>query len=273
MLNDMSPIEAVNMEDFKSSQTNEERIFDIILQEDDLTWKDLIMDLVRNENMDPWNVDISLLTEKFLFAIQKLKEMNFRIGGKIVLASSLLLKLKSDRLVGEDMQNFEQLLLAPVDLEENAFIEESSFEYEQKGLDAYLNDQKKLMPRTPQPRERMVSVFDLVDALEKALETDFVKQRRKILRAGEIDENQVRADNENYFDLGKTMKEIHNRIAKLFLKNTTKIFFDELVVTNDKSGKVYTFLPLLHLETQRKIDLEQKEHFGQIQVKILNNNF
>jgi len=268
----MSPTKAIMAEEVLT-KSNEDKIFDIVFKEDDLTWKDLIMDLVRNENMDPWNVNISILTERFLEMVQKLKEMNFRIGGKIVLASSLLLKLKSDKLVGEDMDNFEQLLTAPIDVDEEDLFEEDAFEYEQTELKAYLDDEKKLVPRTPQPRERKVSVFDLVEALEKALDTDIIKQRKKILRANEIDENQIRADDKNYFDLGKQMKAIHNKIAKMFIKPTTKVYFDDLVVSNDATGKVYTFLPLLHLENQRKVDLDQEEHFGQIEVKIMNREF
>lgn len=33
--------------------------------------------------------------------------------------------------------------------------------------------------------------------------------------------------------------------------------------------KVYTFIPLLHLAHQQKVDLEQKEQFGEIDIKIV----
>ena len=56
-------------------------------------------------------------------------------------------------------------------------------------------------------------------------------------------------------------------------KPTTKIYFDELLPSEDKQSKVYTFLPLLHLENQRKLDLLQEEHFGPIEVQIMNRKF
>ena len=31
---------------------------------------------------------------------------------------------------------------------------------------------------------------------------------------------------------------------------------------------VYTFIPLLHLSNQRRIDLWQKEHFGEIEIVV-----
>lgn len=265
----MSPTEAcLIQEEFSNMPSNESRIFDIIFKEDELTWKDMIYDLVRNENMNPWDVDISMLAEKFLYMLKQLKQMDFRIGGKVILASSLLLKLKSDRLVGEDMQNFEQLLVEQT-IDDD--FSDDPFEFEQANLNAFMNDQKRLVPRTPQPRERKVSVFDLVDALEKALDNDYVRQKNKILRGVEVvEENEVP---KNFFELGKAMEILHNKIAKMFTTPTTKIMFDELLTSNDKQTKVYTFMPLLHLENQRMVELMQKEHFGEIQIKIMNHKF
>ena len=265
----MSPTEvciAVESPDFRST---EERIFDIIIKEDDLSWKEMIYDLVRKENMDPWDINVSILAERFLQTIKKLAQMDFRIGGKIVLASSLLLKLKSDRLVGEDLANFERLLVAPID--ELIDGENDAFEFEQTDLNSFLNDQRKLIPRTPQPRERKVSVFDLVDALEKALETDLVKQKYRILHGREIEE--VQEAPKKKFELGKTMDSLHAKLTNMFTKPTTRVYFNELLSSDDKQSKVYTFLPLLHLENQRKLDLLQEEHFGLIEVKIMNKQF
>jgi segregation and condensation protein A len=262
----MSPTEVcVVQEEFKNLPSNETRILDIIFKEDELTWKEMIYDLVRNENMDPWDVDITLLAEKFLYMLKKLKQMDFRIGGKIILASSLLLKLKSDRLVGEDMRNFEQLLVEQ-SIEEGS--DDDSSEFEQTNINSFLNDQKRLIPRTPQPRERKVSVFDLVDALEKALDSDIVRQKNRILRGMEID-TQVEMP-KNFFEIGKAMEALQQKMAKMFTTSTTKVMFDELLTSNDKQTKVYTFMPLLHLENQRMVEMMQKEHFGPIEIKIIN---
>lgn len=265
----MSPTEVCMVEgELSNLPNNETRILDIVLKQDELSWKEMIYDLIRNEKMNPWDVDISMLAEKFLFMLKKLKQMDFRIGGKIILASSLLLKLKSDRLVGEDMYNFEQLLIQPSDEED---FSEDGFEFEQTNINAFMNDQKRLVPRTPQPRERKVSVFDLVDALEKALESDYVRQKNKILRGMEISE-EVEVP-KNFFELGKAMETLHKRISQMFTASTTKIMFDELLTSDDKQTKVYTFMPLLHLENQKMVDLCQKEHFGAIEIKIMNHKF
>ena len=46
-----------------------------------------------------------------------------------------------------------------------------------------------------------------------------------------------------------------------------KLSFSKLLPPRaKKEDKVFTFIPLLHLTNQRKIDLEQREHFGDIEV-------
>ena len=47
-----------------------------------------------------------------------------------------------------------------------------------------------------------------------------------------------------------------------------RLTFSQLVPSNTKEDKIYTFIPLLHLTTQRKIDLTQQEHFGEIEIML-----
>ena len=46
------------------------------------------------------------------------------------------------------------------------------------------------------------------------------------------------------------------------------ITFTELVGSDKKQDKLATFVPLLHLSNQEKVDLSQEEHFKEIYIKI-----
>ena len=70
----------------------------------------MIYALIEEEHMNPWDIDISLLSQKFLEMLRKLKELDFRISGKMVLASAVLLKMKSDILIDEDIANFDNMM-------------------------------------------------------------------------------------------------------------------------------------------------------------------
>ena len=73
-----------------------DRIMDIVMGEDEITWKTMLYDLVKAEGMDPWDIDISKLTRNFIDMIKTMKKMDLRVSGKVLLASALLLKFKSN---------------------------------------------------------------------------------------------------------------------------------------------------------------------------------
>ncbi|MFA5797481.1 MAG: segregation/condensation protein A [Candidatus Woesearchaeota archaeon] len=236
-----------------------EKIFNILFVEDELSWKDVIYSLIDQEQMDPWDIDLTIIAQKFLEMLRKLKELDFRISGKMVLAAAILLKMKSDRLVDQDIAHFDSMMTAA---EENLPLDEST------GSNRILLDGRpEIYPRTPQPRKRKVSIFDLVKALEKALE---VESRRKKLYKPNAKKITLHIP-EKRRDLGKSMDEIYGRIEKHYKDKKTKehaLTFDQLVTSYSKRDKVLTFIPLLHLDTFRRVDLEQEKHFESIAIKL-----
>ena len=225
----------------------QDKLFQMLMQKNELTWQTIIYDLVKSEQMDPWDIDISLLTKKYLETIQKLKEHNFFISGKIILASAILLKLKSIKLITEHLKEFDNLLFQR---EENLLEEEKQVFYEET---------PSLLIKTPQPRKRKVSLNDLMKALQKALE---VNERRVLKKVNEKALVEIQIP-EKKVDITKLILDLYSKIKQLFMKKEV-ITFTGLVNSNRKEDKIYTFVPLLHLANQGKVDLDQKEHFGEI---------
>jgi segregation and condensation protein A len=233
-----------------------ERIFEILYKEDEVTWQTLLYELVKKEQMDPWDINISLLTKKYIDIIKKLKELDFRVSGKVLLAAAILLKIKSNRLLNEDLSELDRLLSAEEEVPDDLELE----------VPIVFEDGKNhpLIPRTPQPRKRKVSIYDLVDALEKAL----VVKRRRVLNS--IPPMNVKVPKKPK-DITQVIKEVYERVISFFSMNKKeKLTFSQLVPSDTKEDKIYTFIPLLHLTNQRKLDLEQKEHFGEIEIMIAN---
>src|SRR3989344_435479 len=90
-----------------------DEIFDIVFSKDDLSWQSMLYTLVRGEGMDPWDVDVSMLTKKYIEMLKKFKEMNFHVSGKVVLAAAILLKIKSIKLVSDDLSELDKLIQGP----------------------------------------------------------------------------------------------------------------------------------------------------------------
>ncbi|MFH1972566.1 MAG: segregation/condensation protein A [archaeon] len=234
----------------------EDQIYNMLLKENEVTWKDIIYNLIKTEQMDPWDVDITKLTQKYIKTVQEMKEMNFFTSGKVILASATLLKIKSNRFIDEDINNFDNYL----------FHQEEEIE----DLDEYMDFHEhkveipKLGIKTPQTRKRKVSVSDLIGALEKALKVD---SRRKLRLQRFLTFNKPEIP-QKAVDISFLITEIFEKITALFKQKKT-IEFSELLHNPEKKEKILTLLPLLHLHSQKKINLEQKEHFGEIYI----NNF
>ncbi|MBU2640140.1 MAG: segregation/condensation protein A [Nanoarchaeota archaeon] len=233
----------------------QDKLYNMLLQEDEITWQTIIYDLVKSEEMDPWDIDISLLAKRYLETLKKLKEMNFNLSGKIVLASAILLKLKTRRLVEEDLARFENIINPPEELDNQL--------YDDIDLETIEENKIIVIPKTPQPRRRKVSVNDLVSALQKALE---VNKRRVFRRLEEVRSVPQVEIPEKKIDISEIIKEIHSRIISFFKSGGKKLTFDSLLNSPRREDKIALFVPLLHLDTQRKINLHQKEHFGEIEI-------
>ncbi|MBR9699180.1 segregation/condensation protein A [Candidatus Woesearchaeota archaeon] len=235
-----------------TEKKHHEQILDIILDKNKITWQTIIYDLVNSEQMDPWNVDVSLLTKKYIEMIKSLKEHDFRVSGKVLLAAALLLKIKSTKWIKEDIANLDALFSSAEDDMDDLLdgLEDDHPEREQ--VDA------TLIPRTPQPRKRKVSVYDLVNALEKALE---VKHRR-VLRDIPIMDIKRPVKKK---DISEVIKDIYKKIMHFFQKSE-RLTFTKLLPSTSKEDRIYTFIPLLHLTNQGKIDINQYQHFGEIEI-------
>jgi len=231
-------------------------LYDILMNRDEITWQTLIYDLIKSERMDPWDVDISLLTKRYLETLRLLKEANFLISGKVLLAAAILLKIKSDKLVDEDFADFDALLYPSDNLNEDELYAQPSKQY----LD---HEHPKLTIRTPLARKRKVNINDLIFALQKALEVDQRKTLRK-LREKEINVHVP----EKKIDISHLIKTVYEKIVNFFKFKKEILTFDKLIQSDKKEDKIFTFIPLLHLDNQEKINLIQEEPFGEIKIEI-----
>lgn len=224
------------------------KLYDMLMQKDEITWQSLIYDLINSEQMNPWDIDISVLAQHYIETVNKLQEMNFFISGKVLLASAILLRIKSHKLVVEELPYLENLIFPP---EPEEYFDEERPEYEIPGLAI----------KTPQARKRKVGVNDLIAALHKALE---VNHRRVMRRVAERNFKMPELP-EKKIDISRLIMDIYQRIISFFQKKEP-ITFSKLIPSERKEDKIMTFISLLHLDHQEKINLKQDEHFGEIEI-------
>jgi len=234
----------------------QQKIFDLLLEQEEISWKTIIYDLVKSEEMDPWDINITLLTQKYIQVIKEMKEHDFRISGKILLAAAILLKLKSTHLIDNDISKLDQLINST----EEEIIEEEFLE----GISSKMERDKnkyQLVPRNPQPRNRKVSIQDLVNALQKAMES----KRRLLERTKPIKFTMPQRN----MDILEVIKDVYNKVIYYSKKEKEKITFTRLLPPRaGKQEKVHTFIPLLHLENQERVEMTQPNHFEEIHITL-----
>ncbi|MFH1638545.1 MAG: segregation/condensation protein A [Candidatus Woesearchaeota archaeon] len=235
-----------------------DKILDMLMKDEEVTWQDIIHSLIKTDQMNPWNVDVSKLTQRYLEAVRKLQKTNFFVSGKVLLAAALLVKIKSNRLLAQDLSDFDNLLF---------HVDEPA-----EGLEDYVNPEERakidappLAIKTPQARKRVVSVNDLIGALEKALEVN----KRKMLRREYWASRNPPPIPERKVNITDLIKGIFEKIMSLFSKKET-VTFSKLLPQGEvgKREKILTLLPLLHLDNQEKIDLVQEIPFEEIYINI-----
>lgn len=236
----------------------QDRILNMLMQNDEITWQTIINDLVKSEEMDPWDIDLSKLAAMYLETIKKLKETNLFVSGKVILASAILLKIKSYKLVADNIAAFDQLMYPSDEIEQlDDFVQDNSHKIEVP----------ELLLKTPQPRKRKVTLNDLMSSLQKAIE---VNQRRIFKSEERYITNAVLP--EKVIDITSLIKNIYEKIKNMFIDKEI-LTFTELVSSDKKEDKLLTFIPLLHLANENKINLEQDHPFGEIKIELIRKPY
>ena len=235
-------------------RVGQEQIHDLLF-DNRLSWQAIIYDLINSEQLDPWDIDLSVLSIKYIERVRKLEEANFFISSKVLLAASLLLRLKSELLLSRDLQFFDDILYGKK--------EEKKYSQERIELDEDIPD---LIPRTPLPRYKKVSLQELIIALGKAISTEDRRDRKAlILKQHELDS--YLSIPKRLFNLQDKIKGLYSKIKQMFVKSDERVAFSELS-SLDPEVRLVTFVSLLHLDNQQKVWLEQEGHFEEIWVLL-----
>lgn len=230
-----------------------------LMAQDDITWQAILFDLVNSNEIDPWDIDLSVLSANFLKMVREMKETNLKISGKVILASTILLRLKSGRFIDTDLAQLESLI-ASMNESEDDFDEDGEF---QTVLGKGERKNYKIYPRSPQPRKRKVSVYDLVRALEGVIE----KQKIRVRKRAPQPEMEYHSKS---VDMNIVLRDVFNSLYDTVEeKKSDTLKFSDILPSNERNDIVATFLPLLHLTNQRVTDLYQEEAFSDFDVHVI----
>jgi segregation and condensation protein A len=223
----------------------------------EVSWQAIIYDLIETEQLDPWDIDIGVLAERYAKIVQEMEEANFFVSSKVLLACSLLLRIKSERLLYKYIQEMDEAIYGKQ--------EDKKYALERIELDE--DEIPILVPKTPMARYKKVTLQELMGALHKAIETEN-RRIRKDIKARQAEKSAlVVLPNSSRVPLKDRITSIFTKINSSISKPKEEhITFSQLAPTREE--KLASFLPVLHLSNANQLYLTQLKQFDEIYLRL-----
>jgi segregation and condensation protein A len=215
---------------------------------------DLLLFLVRKNEIDIYNIPIATITDQYLQYLEVMKSLNLDIAGEYLVMASTLILMKSRMLLPPDEE--EPPAEAPIDLSKMLL------EYQEIKNQALTLSERPLLGRDVFKREAVpdesegqeeesfveLGIFDLIEAFRKVISG----MRKEDIMAIDLER----------LSLTDRINEIMERLQAE--KNLT---FEDLL-ENAKSRRriIYTLLAILELMKLKAIRAFQVDPFGTIRI-------
>lgn len=230
---------------------------------------EMLVDMAKAGKIDPWNIDIVDIADKYLMKTFEAKSQNLRFTGRTLLFASVLLKLKSNVLKGIEMMDF--LPEEPIDELE---FDDDNFEddFHNYNTTNVVSIDEVLQRRTSvkMNRKRVVTLEDLIKQLEfyemldkkLALKNAHERAKRRVRSYANLTPADImNIAHDNFIE--ESVETIKTRLEKIFNKKE-KVELKELVSIG--MSKVVAYLALLFLSVNNDIDLVQDEFYSDLYV-------
>lgn len=219
---------------------------------------DLLLHLIKQSNIDIFDISIEEITKQYLGYIKAMEKLNLNIASEYLSMAAELIEIKSSILlpnnnVGNDEfeeDPREQLIQRLLEYKQYKEITSTFKNLEELRKEIYTKEPTNLSEYREDEEIKLVSdltVDDLLNAFQKFLD---------------------RKDLEKPLSTKITRKEYsiteRNHEIRSLLKLKGKITFDELFETFTKDYVVVTFLSILELAKKQELEITQENNFKKI---------
>lgn len=241
---------------------------------------EILVKMAEKNEIDPKNVDIIDVCDKFLAAIAAAPKENLRISGKVLFHAAILLRMKAEALLSE-ANRFA-----------NPVVDDDFLDFDDQGGPVLYDSEKQVVARQltfkdlegaivrrakrrQTVRERRVTLDELIEALREAEKADKARQERKpkaalIDLSGHIQVNDVDdilhlAHDE---DIEDTIDRVEIWIVEHLASGEKIELFELIKEMGNNQDWVETFLAALFLSNAGKIDLYQETFYGPLYLGV-----
>ena len=241
-----------------------------IVKEAEVDGIEILVNMAKQGKIDPWNVDIVEVTDKYLTHLFQSKAQNLKLTGRTLLFAAILLKLKSNVLEGIDILDFESQ--PQDDFEYND--DDLPLDYEEDYIPTnnVISIDEVLQRRTSVRlnHNRVVTLRDLIRQLEfyemldkkQSLKNAHERAKRRVQNYAKLSPDDIiNLAHDEYIEQGvqrlrANLEEILNRQDRIELNELTLLGMD----------RISAYVSLLFLTVDSDYDLEQDEFYSDLYV-------
>ena len=216
---------------------------------------DLLLYLIRRQNLDIVNIPIAQITQQYIAYIQLMGALNLELAAEYLVMAALLAEIKSRMLLPR------QSLQEDEEEDPRATLIRRLQEYEAIKIAA---EELDLLPRV----ER--DIFEIeVDISPLSVEQQLPDIRLKDMLLA-FQDVLKRVDQLSHHQITKEALSVRERMATILanLKGENSLFFSQLFIRKEgRQGVVVSFLAILELGKEGLIEIIQSEPFAEIRVR------
>ena len=224
---------------------------------------DLLLFLIKKNEVDIYDIPIHEITEQFLEYIELMKMLDLEIAGEFIEMVAILMHVKARMLlpkpIGISDEDYEdprtELVERLIEYKKfkEAALEISDFESKRRKLYSHKSVEKFFIKKEISTEEYLndVTLFGLLLALKKALDN-----------MPKITEHRV-----TRIDI--TIEQQTEYILKQFTSNSAILFSELINQMKEKMVIIVTFIAILDLINKRQLSVRQSENFDEIRIKLI----
>jgi segregation and condensation protein A len=220
---------------------------------------DLLLDLIRKQDIDIYDIPIARITAQYLTYVEKIKELDVNVAAEFIYMAAVLIHIKSKMLLPRDPMASPEEQEDPRSELVNRLLEHEKFKsaaqmllQKQQIEDAVLSNPslKEFMEAEGAEPEMATDVIDLVKTFQQVLER---VRTRPVLNV-----------NEETVTVGQMIDYLRRRLS---LEDRPIRLKQLLMRVSSRQALVCMFLALLELVRLQAIQVRQEKLFGEIAIR------
>ena len=230
---------------------------------------EILVNMAKQGKIDPWNIDIIDVTDKYLTHLFQSKSQNLRLTGRTILFASILLKLKSNILEGIEVSDFEQQEEYNLDYDDDSILD---YEQDYVPTSNVVSIDEVLQRRTSVKlnHSRVVTLRDLVRQLEfyemldkkQSLKNAHERAKRRVKNYARFTADDiVNLAHDEYIEQG--VEKLRANLSEI-LSRQDKIELNELTLLG--MDRISAYISLLFLTVDSDYDLVQDDFYSDLYV-------